>query len=267
MPIHPTAIVERSAEIDPTADIGPYAVVETGVKIGAACKLWHHAFVATGTTLGERVQIHPFAVVGHPPQDLAWKGEPSYTRIGDDTIIREHATVHRGTMPESVTTVGKKCFLMSTAHVGHNCTVDDEVIFANAAILGGHVRVGRKAFISAAAIVHQFCRIGEFAMLGGVTRIPTDVPPFAMVMPGGVVGLNVVGLRRNGFSPAERAELRVIYKMIYRSKRSTRDAIADAAKLVQTPAGKRFVEFLQEPAKRPLMRYYGGRDGAPIDAD
>ena len=127
MPIHPTAIIDKHAEIDPSAEIGPYAVVETGVKIGPGCKLWPHAYIAQGTTLAAQVRVYPFAVVGHYPQDLAWNETPSYTTVGEGTVIREHSAIHRGTPPETTTVVGKRCFIMSSGHVGHNCTVGDDV--------------------------------------------------------------------------------------------------------------------------------------------
>src|SRR5262249_18592369 len=142
MSIHSAAIIDRRAEIDPTAEIGAYAVVEAGVKIGPRCKIWHHGFVAQGTTLGEDVQVHPFAVVGHEPQDLGWKRTPSYLQVGDGTIVREHATVHRGTPPETATVIGRRCFVMSTGHVGHNCTLGDEVKVANGAHVSGWCHVG-----------------------------------------------------------------------------------------------------------------------------
>lgn len=266
MPIHPTAVIDKHAEIDATADIGPYAIIERGVKIGAGTRIWPHAFIGEGTTIGERCKIHPFAVVGHHPQDLAWKETPSYTVIGDETVIREHASVHRGTPPETTTVLGKRCFLMSTAHVAHNCVLGDDVKMSNGSMLGGHVHVGDKVFVSSAG-VHQFARIGEMAMLGGLSRVAGDVPPFVTVMPAGVIGLNVIGLRRNGISADQIAELRSLYKMIYRSGRVMRAAIGEAATIAKTVAGRRFVEFLQAPSKRPLLRYFGrdGRDGGGAD--
>ena len=258
MPIHPTAIIDRHAEVDPSADVGAYAIVEPGVKIGAETRLYPHAYVSQGTTLGERCQIHPFAVVGHHPQDLKWEGKPSYTRIGDETVIREGAQVHRGTMPESTTIVGQRVYIMATGHVGHNCVVEDDAIVANAGLLAGHVHLGRRAFVSGCALVHQFTRIGYLAMIGGGVRVSRDVPPFMLVTPDGIAGPNVVGLRRAGFSSPERQEIRIAYQTLYRSGLLLPDAIAQVAETVKTDPGRQLLEFLKAPSKRGLMRFKGG---------
>ena len=257
MPIHPTAIVDKTAEIDPTVEIGAYAIVEGNVHIGSGTRIYPHAYVAEGTTLGERCRIHPFAVVGHQPQDLKWDGKPSYTQVGDDTVVREHATIHRGTTPGSTTVVGRECYIMSTGHVGHNCTVGDRVVIVNGGLLGGHVHVGQRAFISGNAVVHQFVRIGELVMLAGLVRAINDVPPFMMYGPAGVVGPNVVGLRRAGWTSAERLEIRQCHRLLYRSGLHFPQAIERVAELVQTEPGRRLLAFLREPSKRgyaPLRR-------------
>lgn len=267
MPIHPTAIVDKHAEIDPSVDVGAYAIIETGVKIGPRCKIWPHAYIAQGTTLAADVRVYPFAVVGHHPQDLAWNETPSYTQIGEGTIIREHGTVHRGTPPESTTVVGKRCFIMTTGHVGHNCTVGDDVKIVNGAMLGGWVQVGDKAFISGNVGVHQFTRVGELCMLGGVMPVTTDVAPFMMAALSGVIGLNVVGLRRSGISPVDRAALRVAYKTIFRSGLPLTDALAQLEAAPTCAPVRRVIEFLRVPTKRGYMRYRGDpRSEADADA-
>jgi UDP-N-acetylglucosamine acyltransferase len=265
MPIHATAIVDSHAEIDSSADVGAYAIVEAGVKIGAETKVYPHAYIAQGTTLGRKCQIHPFAVVGHHPQDLKWEGLPSYTEIGDETVIREGASVHRGTIPESTTVVGKRVYMMATSHVGHNSVVGDDVILVNAVLLAGHVQVGPKAFIGGGVSVHQFVRIGELAMAGGGWRVITDVPPFMMIALGSVVGTNVVGLRRAGLSREERGEIRQAYKTLYRSGLLFREAIERVAGSVRTDPGRRLVEFLRAPSKRGYARFRKGGRGAPDD--
>lgn len=258
MPIHPTAIVDRSAEIDPTADVGAYAVVERNVRVGPETRLYPHAYVAEGTTLGMKCQIHPFAVVGHVPQDTKFSGEPSYTEIGDETIVREHATVHRGTAPGSRTLIGKRCFIMSTAHVGHNCIVGDEVVIANGGLAAGHVEIGDRAFISGNVAIHQFIRVGQLAMLGGrLAAIIKDIPPFLLVEVPGPVGLNIVGLRRAGTSPEEIREIRECHRLLYRSGLPFPKARAQIATMVKTDAGRRMLAFLEAPSRRgitPLKR-------------
>lgn len=267
MAIHPTAIIDKTAQLDPTVEVGAYAVIEGDVKIGAGTRLYPHAYVARYATLGQRCQIHPFAVVGHLPQDLAFDGSPSYAKIGDDTIIREGATVHRGTLPESVTVVGNRCFIMSTGHVGHNCVVGDDVKIVNGALLAGHVRVGDKAFISGNTGIHQFVRIGELAMLAGGLRIINDVPPFMLAGPPGVLGPNVVGLRRAGLTAAERHEIRECHRLLFRDGLRFHDAVWQVSALVKTEPGRRLAAFLQEPSKRGFPRLKGRRGLVDLETD
>jgi UDP-N-acetylglucosamine acyltransferase len=265
MPIHPTAIIDKRAEVDLSADIGAYAIIETGVMIGAETKIYPHAYISQGTTLGRRCQIHPFAVVGHHPQDLAWEGTPSYTEIGDETIIREGASVHRGTLPESTTVVGRRVYMMATSHAGHNCVIGDGAILVNGTLLSGHVQVGERAILAGGTRVHQFVRIGELVMIGGV-RVTNDVPPFMLVGPAGVVGTNVVGLRRAGFSAEERMEIRQAYKALYRSKLMFREAIGQVAEMVRTEPGRRLVEFLRGESRRGYVRFKdSGRDSGDAE--
>ncbi len=261
MAIHSTAIVDRSAEIDPSADIGPYAIVEPDVRVGAHTRVYAHAYVAQGTTLGPGCQVHPFAVVGHLPQDYKFKGEPSYLTIGDETVVREHVAIHRGTMPGSTTVIGRRCLFMCTSHVGHNCIIADDVIVAGT--LSGHVEVGPRAFISACAI-HQFVRVGELAMLGGGARIFVDVPPFMTAIERNrVIGPNVVGLRRAGFPAEDRHELRQAFQRLYRSGLAFPEALEQVAQMVQTDAGRRLVAFLRAPSRRGFLISRSGTTGRP----
>lgn len=264
MSIHPTAIVAPGAEIDPSVEIGPYAVVESGARIDADTRLWQHACVLSGARIGRRCQIHPFAVIGGPPQDRKFEGAPSYVRIGDDAIIREGVTVHRGTLPESETVVGPGCFLMAGAHVGHNCHVGRDVVIANTGLLAGHVYVGDRAFISGSALCHQFIRIGELAMLQGGARVTMDVPPFMTFCDSRLTSANVIGMRRAGFSDAERAEIRDCFRILYRSGLLFRDAVERVAASVRTDPGRRLVEFLRAPSRRGVA---GARRGGPREQD
>jgi UDP-N-acetylglucosamine acyltransferase len=252
--IHPTAIVDRRAELDATVDVGPYAIVEAGSQLGPGVRLHAHAFIATGVTLAAGVQVYPFAVVGHHPQDLAWKQTPSYVTVGENTVIRESVTIHRGTPPESTTSIGRRCFLMACSHVGHNSAVGDDVKLANAALLAGWVQIGSGAFVSGGAVVHQFVRVGELVMLGGLCRATQDVPPYMLVFPHGVVGVNLIGLRRAGLAPAQRAEAQMAHRLLYRSGRPMKASLEDLAARVQTDVGRRIVEFMQAPSKRGYLR-------------
>ncbi|QOJ14626.1 MAG: acyl-ACP--UDP-N-acetylglucosamine O-acyltransferase [Planctomycetia bacterium] len=266
MPIHSTAVVDASAEISRDAEIGPYCIVEKGVRISDGVRLIAHVYVGEGTTIEPRVVIHPFATIGQPPQDLAFTGEPTFTRIGEETIIREHVSIHRGTMPGSITTVGRRGFLMACSHVAHNCTVGDDVKMANGALLAGHVSVGDKAFIAGNTAIHQFVRVGELAMISGV-RVTNDVVPFMILGPMGVVGPNVVGLRRAGMSPAERMEIREGYRTLFRSGISFRVAAEQVAGRVTTEPGRRLAAFVTAPSKRGYTPYRGRKHIATEDAE
>ena len=255
MAIHPTAVVDKHAEIDPSVDVGAYAIIERGVCIEADTRLYPHAYVSEGTTLGQRCQIHPFAVVGHLPQDLKYDGAPTFTRVGDDTVIREHASIHRGTAPGSTTVVGKRCFIMATGHVGHNCVVGDDVKIVNCGLLAGHVEVGNAAFISGNAGVHQFVRIGELVMVAGATKVVQDVPPFMVVTQYGVSGMNVIGLRRAGMSREERGELAACFRVLYRDGLRFPAAIERVTEMVQTDPGRRLAAFLQGSTHRGYAAY------------
>lgn len=253
--IHPTAIVDPRAELDPSVEIGAYAIVEAGAQIGAGARVWPHAFIAGGARVGQRVQIHPFATIGHAPQDLAYDGSPSYAEIGDETTIREYASIHRGTVPGSTTRVGRRCFLMANSHVAHNCTLGDDVKLANGVLLAGYVSVGDKSFLGGAAGVHQFTRIGELVMLKGLSAVTQDLPSFTLVHGGRVAGVNVVGLRRNGASAAERLDVQNAIRLIYRRGLPFREAVAALPPVVKTAYGRRLVEFLQAPTKRGIAGF------------
>ncbi|MCG3126368.1 MAG: Acyl-[acyl-carrier-protein]--UDP-N-acetylglucosamine O-acyltransferase [Phycisphaerae bacterium] len=251
--IHATAIVHPEAHLDGDVEVGAYAIVEAGVRIGAGTRLYPHCYLTGHTTIGRRCQIHPFAVIGNLPQDVKHDGSRSYTVVGDDVTVREGASIHRGTAAESTTRVGDRCFLMANAHVGHNCTVDDDVVLIVGSMLGGHVSVGRRAVLGGGAGVHQFVRIGEFAMIAGGAIVHMDVPPFLMHGVTGLVGPNVVGLRRGGFSAEERNEIRACFRQLYRAGLPFRRALEIAAEsMVTTPAGQRLIEFLRAPSKRGI---------------
>ena len=253
MPIHPTAVVDRQAEVDPTADIGPFAIIEGRVRIGPRTRVYPHAFLTGWTEIGADCQIHPGAVVGHIPQDLAYSGAETYCRIGNGTIIREGASVHRGTDPGSETVVGERCFIMANAHVAHNCRLGNDVKLVNAALLGGHVHIGHGAFIAGGAGIHQFVRIGDLAMIGGNSSISMDVPPYlTAVRLGYCVGPNSVGLRRAGFTVEQRNEVKRVYHTLYRSALPFHEAVETLAGTVATDAGRHMLEFLRAPSRRGI---------------
>jgi UDP-N-acetylglucosamine acyltransferase len=252
MAIHPTAVIGKRVELDPTVEVGAYAILEDDIQIGPRTRLYPHAYISTGTHIGADCVIHPFAVVGHHPQDLAWNGAPSTTEIGDGTIIREGAQIHRATGEGAKTIVGRRCYIMATAHVAHNCILGDEVKLANCALLAGHVQIGDKSFISGGCAVHQFVRVGELCIIGGGSFARRDIPPFMMYTNAGVLGPNTIGIRRAGISSEERVEIRRAYRMLYREgvpPNQSREAVIAS---MRTPAGRRLAEFLSVPSKRGL---------------
>jgi len=255
MPIHPTAIIDSLASVDPTATIGPYVVIEGPVRIGPECRIDASAVILGHTEIGAGSRVHPHAVIGDVPQDRAFAESETFCRIGNECIIREGVTIHRGTVPGSATILGNRCFLLTNSHVGHNCVLGDGVTLISGALLGGHVDVGAGAVVSGNAAVHQFVRIGELAMISGLAKIVKDVPPFFMTdRDGAIVGVNRVGLMCAGMTSDEREELRTAYGIMYRSgigRKATIEALSD---LVTRPAGRRLLEFVAKDSSRGVMR-------------
>ena len=253
MAIHPTAIIDPDARIDSTAIIGPYCVIEGPAQIGPRTMVGPFVQILGHTEIGCDCQIHASAIVGDVPQDRSFTGDISYCRIGDGTILREHVTVHRGSTPESVTSVGQRCYVMAGAHIGHNCQVHDEAILVNGALLGGYVEVGRKAVVSGNVGVHQFVRIGELAMIGGLSMVTQDVPPYFMLDNRGLcVGINRIGLRRAGLNHAECEEAKAAYRVLCRMPGGLSQAIATLAAMVHESTGRTILEFVSATSKRGI---------------
>jgi UDP-N-acetylglucosamine acyltransferase len=249
------AIVDKGAKIGDNADIGPFAIIEDGVEMGRNVKVWPHAYICRGTTIGDDVQIHMGAVVGHEPQDHAYKNKPSFTRIGNGTVIREYATIHRGTAEGSTTTIGEHSYIMAVSHIGHNCNIGNNAIIANCALLAGYVDVGDGSFISGNVVVHQFCRIGKLTMIGGFTGINKDVPPFMLARgPSVIRGLNLVGLRRAKVPRETIKNLEEAYKFIFLESLNTSQAIEAIGKLPPSKELAHLVDFIKG-SKRGICKY------------
>jgi UDP-N-acetylglucosamine acyltransferase len=216
--IHPLAVVSPQAQIGQGVSIGPFTIIESDVNIGDHCTLASGVVVKNGTTLGEGNTVCEGTVLGGYPQHVRMPESPGRIVIGAHNTIRENCTIHRALQDGAVTTVGSHNLMMVGAHVAHDCTVGNYVIMANNALLGGFVNVADRAFISGAVAVHQFCRVGRLAMIGGCARVVQDIPPYVMVdgQSGLIVGLNLVGLRRNGYGPADVAQLKAAYRTIFR---------------------------------------------------
>jgi UDP-N-acetylglucosamine acyltransferase len=217
--IHPTALVDADARLEDGVTIGPYAVVESGAVVGRGTEVRAHAVVKRFTTLGQGNVVHEGAVLGGEPQDVAFGGGESHLRIGDGNRIREGVTIHRSSRPGGVTTVGSGCFLMAYSHIAHDCVVEDGAILANNVALAGHVHVGAGAFLSGGVVVHQFCRIGRLAMIGGNAKVIQDCLPFVVTdgVPARARAVNVIGLRRVGVGAAGTRALREAYRTLLRS--------------------------------------------------
>ena len=222
--IHPTAVISPKARIGNDVVIGPYCVIGEHVTIGDGSRLHSHVVIDGRTTLGTRNQIFPFASLGHQPQDLKFKGEPSELILGDDNVIREHVTMNTGTEGGGMRTiVGSKCLFMTASHVAHDCVVGNQVILANNATLAGHVHVGDHVVIGGLAAIHQFVRIGAHAMIGGMSGVEHDVIPFGSVMGerANLAGLNLVGMKRRNFDRDAIHALRNAYKMLFEEEVGT----------------------------------------------
>ena len=263
--IHPTAIVEPGAQLGADVQIGPYAYVAATVRLGDGCVLAPHAVVLGHTTLGARCKVHSGAVIGDLPQDLSFKDEPSYVVAGDDCTFREGVTVHRGTKPGTTTRIGHHVYMMANSHAAHNCEVADHVIMANGALLGGYVTVGERCFLGGNAGVHQFCHVGRLAMVAAASIITKDLPPFCTSLSAEnsqVGGLNVVGLRRAGFTARQRAQIKQAFGTVYRSGLNVTQARERLLAETDNPFAAEFAEFLSR-AKRGICRPSFGNDAAP----
>lgn len=237
--------------------IHPTAIVEPGAELGVDCEVMAHAVVTRHCVLGDRVIVHPFAVIGGDPQYLKFdRATASGVRIGAGTVVREHVTINRSIKAGEFTTVGENCFFMAASHAAHDCAVGNNVVLANAALLAGHVSVGDFTFMGGGAAVHQFCRIGEGVMVAGHASITRDVPHFVMVAErDDVIGFNVVGLRRRGFSRAAIGELKQAFHAVYFTPGNIREvaAAALAGGGYASAEARRFLEFFSE-GKRSFAR-------------
>lgn len=261
MPVHESAVIASTARIHPEAAIGPgvrvgeYCVVESDVSIGAGTVLEPYVYVKRWTTLGERNEISAGTVLGTDPLDKAFTGERSYLRIGHRNRIREHYTISRGSQPESVTGIGDDNYIMTSGHIAHNCKVGNQTVIASCALLAGYVEVEDQAFISGSLAVHQYSKIGRLAMVGGMTRVNKDLPPFFTYVGSPQVprGLNLVGLRRAGFNRDQILALKRAYQILYRSGLALEPALARIEAEVPTPEALHLVDFVRH-SKRGIAR-------------
>ncbi len=229
MKAHPTAIIHPQAQIACSVTVGPYTVIGEGVEIGDDCEVMSHVVIEGPTRIGKRNRIFPFGAIGFPCQDLKYKGEPTRLEIGDDNVIREFVTLHRGTVEgEGVTRIGNRDFLMAYVHIAHDCRLGDDIIMANGASLAGHVEIGDHATVGAFCGIHQFCRIGAYSFLGSYTIVNKDILPYSKTSaerPMGMYGANRLGLERRGLGSEDVAELDKAFRLLSRSKLNTTQAL------------------------------------------
>jgi UDP-N-acetylglucosamine acyltransferase len=256
--IHPTAVVEDGARIGPNCRIGPWCMVSAEAVLEEGVFLQSHAVIDGKVHLGAGVQVMSFASVGLPPQDLKYKGEPTRVEIGPRTVIREHATIHRGSVGgHGVTKVGADCLIMCVAHVGHDCELDHHVILANNVMLGGHVQIADTVFVGGGAAIHQFVRIGRQVVVGGMSGVEADVIPFGAVMGNRarLTGLNLIGLKRRGFPRSQIHVLRGLYRTLFRSPGVFEDRVASVeAEHGEDPVVREILSFIQADSRRGLCK-------------
>jgi UDP-N-acetylglucosamine acyltransferase len=256
MIVHPTAIVHPEANLADDVSVGPYSIINSGTKIGAGTEIASGVLIDSDTVIGKNCRIHHGAVLGTPPQDLKFGGEKTHLSIGDDTVIREYASLNRGTHWRGKTVVGSNCYIMMYAHIAHDCLLGDHVILANSANLAGHVEIGDYASIGGVVPVHQFVKIGAHSFIGGGFRVQMDVCPYALMggYPLRTLGLNRIGLERRGFSEETLQILEKVFRILFKSHFNTTQALERIkAEVEPIPEVKNVLDFIAN-SKRGIIK-------------
>ncbi len=247
--IHPSAVIDESAQLGAGVHVEPYAVIGPNVVIGAGTRVGAHVIVERDTMVGENCRLHKGAALGGDPQDLKYAGESSRLVVGDRTVVREFATLNRGSAARGSTDIGSDCLIMAYAHVAHDCVIGDHVVIANAVNMGGHATVGDWVVIGGMSAVHQFARIGSHAFIGGMSAVRKDVPPYVKASghPMRLFGLNSIGLQRRGFTLEVRKEIRRAYRLLFQSDLNVRDAVVEARSTLQSsPELEALLQFIEQ---------------------
>lgn len=251
--IHPSAVIGKSVQLGDGNDVGPGCVLEDGAVLGSRNRLWMNVYVGPGTTLGDENQFHMGAVIGHVPQDVAFAGAPTFTRLGSRNTMREYVTIHRGTKEGSSTVIGDDNVFMANAHVGHNGQIGNRAILVNLATLAGYCTVEDGALLSGMVVVHQFTRIGRLALISGLSAVNKDVPPYMLCggRPAVIQGLNILGMRRAGLPAPVREEIKRAYKLLYREGRNVPSALEAIERECRSQEVRGLIEFVRS-AKRGI---------------
>jgi UDP-N-acetylglucosamine acyltransferase len=258
--IHPTAIVDPGAKIGADVEIGPFSIIGAQTTIGEKTIVQSHVVIEGEVTIGSRNLIGHGAVIGAPPQDVSFSPErKTNVEIGNDNIIREYCTIHRGTAEDSATKIGDKNFLMAGVHIGHNCLIGNNVIIANSCLLAGYVRIDDGAFVGGGSTFHQFMHIGRLVMVQGSSAFGKDLPPFVVAAErNAVFGLNVVGLRRAGFSAKDREDVKAAFKLVYLSGLNISQALKKATTMNFSAPAREFLDFIANAKKRGICPFKRG---------
>ena len=247
--IHPTSIVSPKAKLGTNVKVGPFTIIEDDVEIGDGTEIASNVVIKNYTSIGSNCKIFEGSVIGGIPQHLGFKGEKTFVNIGDNVVIREYCTIHRGTnFDDGITKIDDNSYLMAYVHIAHDCKVGKNTILANAVTLAGHVRIGNNVFIGGLTPIHQFCRIGDYAMVGGASAVDKDIPPYTRAAKNHVLlyGLNLVGLKRNGFTNEQIRLLKEAYKILFRSNYTLEEAIKVVEeKLPKTPEIENLINFVK----------------------
>ena len=260
--IHPTALIDPKAQIDPTAEIGPFVVIDGGADIGPGCKIAAHAQIVGHVVVGQETQIGRGAVIGGEPQDLGFdSATPSSVILGKRNEIREHVTIHRGSKPGGVTRMGDGNFLMVGSHLAHDVVLGDRNIIANSALLAGHIHVGNSTFIGGGAVFHQFLRIGDFCVVQGNGSFSKDIPHYCAAQRiNRITGLNVIGLRRQGFTSEDRGAIKELFQLLFCEGLNLSQAVEQAAAREWPEKARRLLDFVRAPSKKGVCPVRAGRE-------
>lgn len=254
--IHSTAVIEEGAQLGEGTQVGAYAFIGSQVVLGANCVVMHHASIVGNTHCGSQNEFHPFSAIGGKTQDLKYKEEPTFLKIGSGNVFREFVTINRATAPNTATQIGDRNLFLAYAHVAHDCVIGNDVIFSNNGTMAGHVIVEDHVVVGGLSAAHQFCRIGTLSMIGGCSKVVKDVPPYSLVdgNPAQLCGINQVGLERRGLGEEKIKQLRQVYRILMDSSLNTTQAIEKISEM--TPLSlevERVLQFIQE-SKRGVIR-------------